>query len=163
MRRNTDWKRLPIAKRTAVLDAMGIPHQIKGGKPRQASTEPVEAEVITAVSQILSIHPKVLLAVRQNGGAFTYDTKDGRTAPVWFYRIIRPSWRKHTITDFWGILTSGKPFAFECKRPDWKRPAVLKDREARQEAFMVMIRNAGGTAGFVTDPEQVNVALAQMA
>ena len=45
--------------------------------------------------------------------------------------------------------------AYECKPSDWKfRPS--DDRARAQLKFHDIVRNAGGYAGFVNDPRQIN-------
>lgn len=130
------------------------PYLPKQRGPRQPSDPAdTEAPVIAAVSELLASHPRVLFACRQNSGAFTYETKAGRTAPVYFFKLLKHSKDEMTLTDFWGLVEWGTPvkrivpFALEAKRPSWKEPR--EPREFRQAAFIAMIRNCGGVGGFV--------------
>ena len=111
--------------------------------------------MVSAVAELLSVHPKVLFAVRQNSGAASYEAKSGKWAPVNFYRIVTP--QPVTITDFWGIMRDGRMLAIECKRPGWKAPR--DDRERRQWAFLQIVANCGGISGFVTSAEEAYAIL----
>lgn len=117
---------------------------------------PLESEVVTAISQLLARHPKVLFACRQNSGAASYEAASGKYAPVVFYRILTHG-REMTITDFWGILKDGRPFAIEAKREGFIKPR--NDREYAQANFLMMIRNAGGIGIFATNSQTVADAL----
>ena len=118
---------------------------------------PLESEVVTAISLLLNLHPKILFAVRQNSGAASYEAASGRYAPVQFYRILRSS-ENMTVVDFWGLLRSGRMFAIEAKRPGWKGPHG--DREHKQAAFLAMVRETGGIGIFATSADEVTNALA---
>ena len=131
--------------------------------PKRAYTksapEELEGATLRAVGDLLAVHPRVLLAVRQNGGAMEYRGAGGRPVPVWFYRIIRePRDVKVRIADYWGFLTDMRPFAVECKRRNWTAPHG--EREQSQAAFLGMIRALGGIGIFATDAQQVADALA---
>ena len=118
-----------------------------------------EAPVIAAVGDLLSSHPQVLFAVRQNTGAMHVQGANGRTYPVWFYKLMRrPGASEITITDYWGLLRSGKLFALECKRPSWKAPR--ETRELNQQAFIHMIEAIGGVGGFVRSADEASAILA---
>lgn len=123
-----------------------IPPKRERAKPDPANTE---GPVLAAVGDLLAAHPLVLLAVRQNSGAMAYE-KEGRSIPVWFYKLVRN--REITLTDYWGFLRDGRPFAIECKRPGWKRPS--DDRERKQEAFIHMIESIGGVGAFVRNADE---------
>lgn len=137
------------------IDAIRVPLPKQRTTPRLSDPADTEGPVASAIAELLARHPKVLFAVRQNGGAFTYDTKDGRSAPVWFYRILTGS--EITITDFWGLLKDGRPFAIEAKRPSWKEPKL--PREFKQAAFIMLMRNIGGKGGFATSVEEAAAIL----
>jgi hypothetical protein len=113
----------------------------------------LEAAVVSESGDILKQHPRILFAVRQQGGMM-YNPSG---APVWFYRIIR-SPEEMKIVDFWGFTTDFKPFAFECKWRGWTKPT--SKREFEQLAYMNMIANSGGIGRFVTCAEDVLEALA---
>lgn len=120
-------------------------------KPRKASvaSDPhqLEASVQREVFSVLAKHPRVLFAVRQNSGAAM-----SGNVPIWFYRWARRNGVEMTLTDFWGVLRDGRVFAMECKRRDWKR--VSGTREMQQQAFIDVVKSAGGVGGFVTNAEQ---------
>ena len=117
----------------------------------------LEGPVVSAIGDLLAVHPKVLFAVRQNTGAASYEAKSGKYAPVFFYRLLTHSPKDITITDFWGILKAGRMLAVEAKAPGWHK--VSTDRELRQEMFLMLVRNCGGVALFATSAEQVAEAL----
>ncbi len=107
----------------------------------------LEAAVQREVFSVLAKHPAVLFAIRQNSGmAMSGDS------PIWFYRWARRNGLDMTLTDFWGVLRDGRMFALECKRRDWKR--VSSAREIQQQAFIDVVKSAGGVGGFVTCAEQ---------
>ena len=122
------------------------------GKP----AVPLEADVVRAIGELLAVHPKVLIAIRQNSGAASYEAASGKWAPVWFYHVLTS--QPVTITDFWGLLRDGRPFAIEAKREGWKEPST--DRERRQWAFLSIVRNCGGISGFVRNVEEAQALLA---
>lgn len=97
----------------------------------------------------------MLFAVRQNSGAASYEAKSGKYAPVHFYRILTS--QPVTITDFWGILRDGRMLAIEAKAPGWKEPRT--DREFKQAAFLMLVRNCGGIGIFATSADDVANAL----
>ena len=115
-----------------------------------------EADVLSAVGELLHVHPKVLLAVRQNSGAAQYDNGAGRAIPIWFYRIVRKP-VEMTIVDYWGFLADGRPFAFECKRPSWSHPRT--EREMKQWAYINTIVKLGGVGSFVKSVDEVAALL----
>lgn len=119
-------------------------------KPRKPPTptdkSQLEAAVQREVFSVLAKHPAVLFAVRQNSGmAMSGDS------PIWFYRWARRNGIEMTLTDFWGLLRDGRMFCMECKRRDWKR--VSGAREIQQQAFIDVVKSAGGVGGFVTSGE----------
>lgn len=125
-------------------------------KRERASPRQLEAPVVAAISDLLAIHPKVLFAVRQNSGSASYEAASGKWAPVKFYYILTT--QPVTITDFWGILRDGRVLAIEAKAPGFKGPRT--DREFKQAAFLMMVRNVGGVALFADSVDDVNQALA---
>ena len=119
-------------------------------KPRKQPTasdpHQLEASAQREVFSVLAKHPAVLFAVRQNSGAaMSADT------PIWFYRWARRNGVEMTLTDFWGMLRDGRMFAMECKRRDWRK--VSGAREIQQQAFIDVVKSAGGVGGFVTCAE----------
>lgn len=117
--------------------------------------EDLEKHVISAVGELLSLHPKVLLAVRQNTGSLPYD-REGKPVPIWFYKLLRTP-EEMTVTDFWGLLRDGRPLALEAKRPSWKWSG--DDRELKQRAFIQMVEAIGGVGGFVRSAEEAQAIL----
>ena len=119
-------------------------------KPRKASvaSDPheLEASVQREVFSVLAKHPGVLFAVRQNSGAAM-----SGNVPIWFYRWARRNGIEMTLTDFWGMLRDGRMFALECKKRSWKK--VSGTREMQQQAFIDVVKSAGGIGGFVTCAE----------
>jgi len=151
-----DWSRMSKRSKAAALDFYNIPHSLKPGKPRQAPVSR-EGPVVRAVCELLEIHPKTALVVRQNSGSASYEQASGKWAPINFYMLWKPTSKEVTIPDVWGLLKDGRFYAFECKAPGFKHPR--DDRERRQAAFLMLIRNCGGIARFVTDVQQVQEAL----
>ena len=135
-----------------------------GGDPRNATDidrvhrqrATPESEILSAVTDLLCAHPKVIFVCRQNSGMASYEAKTGRYAPVHFYKILKAPARM-TIVDVWGLLTDGRMYAVETKNSAWVRPT--NDREERQAAFLAMVRHHGGLALFATDAAQVAEAL----
>lgn len=152
-----DWNKMNKRSKAAVLDFYSIPHSIKPSKARVMTDHAdLEKHTISAVSELLAVHPKVLFAVRQNSGGASYEARSGRYAPIFFYHILTS--QPVTITDFWGIMRDGRPFALEGKRPSWKEPK--DDREFKQAAFLMLVRNVGGIGAFVRSADEANAALA---
>jgi hypothetical protein len=115
----------------------------------------LEGPVINAVGDLLALHPLVVLAIRQNSGGASYES-GGRLIPVWFYKKIKTP-GELTITDYWGFLADGRPYALECKRPSWKEPTT--PREKRQKAFIDMVTGLGGVGGFVRSVDEAKALL----
>lgn len=127
-------------------------------KNRSPSSE-LEDPVKKAISHLLAVHPAVLCAVRQNGGAAMMPGKSGKEFPLYFYRVIRePS--DITIVDFTGFLKDGRPFAIEAKRPGWHYTS--QKRERQQQNYITMITDfAHGVGGFATSVNEAVSILAQ--
>ena len=118
--------------------------------------QPLEAEVLRSIADLLAVHPQVAFAVRQNSGMASYEAKSGRYAPVRFYAWIkRPA--PMTLPDIWGQLKDGRLLALEVKRSGWTKP--YDKRELQQAAFLMLIRSMGGIGEFVTSAEQVEEML----
>lgn len=152
-----DYKRMTKAQKAAVLDFYHVPHSIKPAAPRKAPVSR-EGPVVRAVLELLQQHPATALVVRQNSGGASYEHSSGRYAPIMFYTLWKPTNKEVTISDVWGILKDGRPYAFECKAPGWTKPR--DDREYRQAAFLMLIRNLGGIGEFITSADQVQALLA---
>lgn len=144
--------------RLAKFDA-DFPHSTLPPLPQKRGPredhEDLERHVLNAVGEYLSAHPQVLLAVRQNSGSMPYD-RNGRAVPVWFYKLLR-SPDDVTITDYWGFLRDGRPYAIEAKRPSWKWAG--SEREIKQRAFIQMIEAIGGVGGFVRGLDEARVLI----
>lgn len=112
----------------------------------------LEASVIAEISKYLASYPNVLFACRSNSGAAYMLGRDGKEMPVQFNRIIRSPVQMR-LSDFWGFMRDGRPFAIECKRRNWTKPT--DQREHEQAAFLQMVRDAGGIGMFATCVEDV--------
>jgi hypothetical protein len=147
--RHQEAQRRQNARLTRIVDAMPV---AKRAKPRQ-----LEAPVVSAIADLLAVHPRVLWAARFNSGQASYEAKSGKYAPVAFHRIVRQP-TPTRMPDFFGVLSCGLPFAVEAKAPGWTKPK--DDREREQMAFLNMIALVGGTALFATSADDVAKALA---
>lgn len=145
-------------KHLARMSGKPVPPEMLNNLPpkrERAAPRQLEAPVVAAISSLLAIHPKVLFAVRQNSGSASYEAASGKWAPVKFYYILTT--QPVTITDFWGILRDGRMLAIEAKAPRFKGPRT--DREFKQAAFLMMVRNAGGIAGFACSVDEAKALL----
>jgi hypothetical protein len=136
-------------------ELLAMQQKVRAYKPREDHDD-LEKHTLAAVGELLAVHPKVLFAVRQNSGALQYE-RDGKMVPVWLCRIVTS--QQVRISDYWGFLRDGRPLALECKRPSWKEPT--DQREFEQAAFLMLIRNLGGTGEFVRNADEANAALAR--
>lgn len=107
----------------------------------------LEAAVMREVAQVIALHPKVLIAYRQNSGQITDHT--GR--PVVMYRFIKVP-TELTLVDFICWMKDGTLTVLEAKRRGWKYTGT--HREKLQEACIIAVRGAGGRGGFVTNGQQ---------
>ncbi len=121
-------------------------------RTKQMADEDREDDVIRDITALLAVHPKVLMAWRQNSG-MAYNQGG---APVYFYRWVRCK-TKMRIVDFVGLLTDGRPFALEAKNRLWTKPSG--EREAEQQNFLLTVKYAGGVSGFVTSAEQAQAII----
>lgn len=112
----------------------------------KSSGEDLEAPVVAAVGELLARHPKVLFAIRQNGGAMFRDGENGRQIPIWFYRWAKSGPERMRLPDYWGMMKDGRLFCIECKKPSWV--TVRGPRETEQHNFIAMVISAGGIGGF---------------
>lgn len=133
-----------------LADSMGKPRIKKkmledmGPKRERAAPRKLEAPVIDAISDLLSVHPRVAWAIRINSGmAWSGD------APVWFHKLLKPADKTLRMPDFLGQLTDGRVFAIEAKAPGWTAPR--NEREQGQEAFLSLVNKYGGVACFSSD------------
>lgn len=136
----------------------------------QAARRDLEGPVISAISELLAVHPRVIWAARFNSGMASYEAKSGRYAPVWFHKFLRMP-EPMRMPDFFGLtgdtvmptFLNPQPsgclrfIAIEAKAPGWTKPRDARERE--QAAFLAMIRSAGGIGIFATSAEQVAEAL----
>jgi len=129
------------------------PLPIKRG-PR-VDHEDLEKHVVRAVGDLLAVHPRVLIAWRQNSGAASYEAASGKWAPVWFYKLVTS--QPVRLPDYLGILRDHRFLAIECKRPSWTKPT--DKREFEQAAFLMLVRNIGGIGEFITDIETLKAVL----
>ena len=130
-------------------------HELKPKRERAAPKPtgvPLEADVSKAVSQYLAMHPKVKFAVRQNSGAATMTGKGGAQIPIWFYRFAARKGVEMRITDYWGLMTDGRMFAIEVKRPGWSKPT---DQREREQANFIEVVGLGGFVTCVDDVERI--------
>ena len=118
---------------------------------REVIADDSEAPVLKEVGELLAVHPEVVLAVRQNSGGIYR-----RAAFMWFYRVLRKP-EEVAISDYWGFLRDGTPYALECKKPAWKKPS--NEREKQQAAFLRLVECVGGKAGFVRSAEEAKALL----
>ena len=136
------------------LEAGFAPSRGVRAKPRQ-----LEAPVVQAISELLACHPRVLIALRMNSGAASYEAKTGAYAPVWFHKWLRYP-EKMRMSDFLGIYKRDCytfALAIEAKAPGWTKPRDAREHE--QAAFLAFIRSCGGIGIFATSAEQVAEAL----
>lgn len=110
-----------------------------------------EAPVLKAVGQLLAVHPNIAIAIRINSG-LAYDQRD---APVRFHMLVRGD---GVCVDYVGAMRDGRPFALECKRPDWSGVSRANHkgaiREQRQEEYINVVRAIGGVGGFVRSVDE---------
>ena len=117
--------------------------------------------MLRAISELLEVHPRVVIAWRQNAGAASYDAKDGRYRPIHFYSWIRRP-AKMRLPDIVGMILRKDglglaPLAIEAKRAGWSKPT--DEREYDQAAYLELIRSHYGVALFATSADQVAEAL----
>ena len=129
-----------------------IPVKPKREIKNHSDAHELEASVVSEISSVLAHHKNVLFACRANSGAAYMTGRDGKEMPVTFNRIIRSPVQMR-ISDFWGILRDGKPYAIEAKRRNWTKPT--DQREHEQAAFLQMVCDAGGIGIFATCAEDV--------
>jgi hypothetical protein len=132
---------------------------------KRAAPRDLEGPVVKAISELLAVHPHIIVAWRMNSGMASYEAKSGKYAPVFFHKWLKPSGGMR-MPDFLGLAFDGVlgtpsyrvvPFACEAKAPGWTHPR--DKRESEQAAFIDMIRHYGGIGIFATSVEQVAEAL----
>ena len=155
-----DWNKMNNRDKAAVFDFMGIPHGLKVRTQQPRQDNPLNVDhVIREVGELLAVHPAVAFAARQNSGGASYEAKSGKYAPLMFYRILTHPKNELTIVDFWGFMKDGRMLALEAKRRDWKGPK--EEREFKQAAFLMLVRNCGGIADFVRGTDEALALLDQ--
>lgn len=117
-----------------------------------------EAPVLRAVGTLLAAHPLVVMAIRQNGGAMEFQNAAGNRYPIWFYRFAKKPQGEFRVTDYWGFLRDGTPWAIECKKPSWNGKCK-SDSELGQQAYIRFIEAIGGRAGFARNVEEAAAIL----
>ena len=111
-----------------------------------SSGEPLESDVVRAISDLLAVHPLVAIALRMNSGMASYNARNGNTyQPVFFHKWLRRP-EKMKMPDFIGWLNDGTFFAIEAKRSNWT--GAKDDREREQQAFLRFVAGHGGRSGF---------------
>lgn len=116
-------------------------HVADGSMPQRKPTKVklAERDVLRCCIEILDNHPVVVLAWRQNTGL----AMGGQHA-------VRFSFSG--CADILGMLKGGRFLAVECK-------ATGKEPTYEQQAFLDRVRNGGGLALWVDDPQQLVEAL----
>jgi len=134
-----------VAAKTQPVRLPTEPKKTKAPPPR-------EAETVKAVLQLLTAHPKVALAWRQNSGAVqsSYTRKDGSSRS----RFVRFN-ACDGISDICGFLTDGRFLAIECKRIGGKATEA-------QLSFLAAVRHAGGIAVLAFDVSDVSAILSAL-
>ena len=139
-----------------VMQRMFDENRLPPKRSHKRTGEPVEADVLRAVGELLAVHPQVLLAIRQNSGSLPYQDSTGRLHPIWFFKIVKAP-RKIRLSDYWGLFKNGRMWAIECKRASWKGS---KDaRELEQDLFLQTVRECGGKAGFARSVDEAKSIL----
>ncbi len=110
---------------------------------QSSPSAPLESEIVAKIRIALGKRTDCIVFRNSVGG---YKTKEGHTVK---YGLMKSS------SDLVAVVKpSGRWCVLEVKRPGWKLPRNEHERE--QEAFIQMIRNAGGWGDFVTSPEEAN-------
>lgn len=125
-----------------------IPERAKRAVVNHSDASELEGAVMREVAELLGAHSLVQFAVRQNSGGASLTGKNGEVRPIFFYSWVRRRGKRMRITDYWGFLTDGRPFAIECKRRSWTHPN--DQRELEQQEFIDSIKSLGGVGGFAT-------------
>jgi hypothetical protein len=154
------------APRDLDLDALALatipePREtIKRAKPNQRLEGDAQDEVI----DYLKTCSHVSCIVRFNSATMQEQQRFIRMstvyAKVWceqFEDYIYPR-----VCDLQCVKRPGRIVVIEMKKPGWKRSkgrSELAKRECQQEAYMQMVREAGGLAGFCTSVEDLRKLL----
>lgn len=121
-----------------------LPPEPKKRAPAKPSASGTESDVMTAVFQLLRVHPRVAWFMRLNSGA----VQDGDRFTV-FYRLYllgKPG-RTKGASDYLGQLTDGRLFLMECKRP-----GVRRGTDEQHDLLDACVA-AGGVGGIVQSVE----------
>lgn len=126
-----------------------IPPEPRKRAPAKPSANGTESDVMTAVFQLLRVHPRVAWFMRLNSGA----VQDGDRFTV-FYRLYlrgRPG-RTKGASDYLGQLTDGRLFLMECKRPGVRRGT---DEQHDLLDACVAVGGVGGIVQSVEDAQRL--------
>ncbi len=121
-----------------------MPPEPKKRAPAKPSARATESDVMSAVFELLRVHPRVAWFMRLNSGA----VQDGDRFTV-FYRLYlrgRPG-RTKGASDYLGQLTDGRLFLMECKRP-----GVRRGTDEQHDLLDACVA-AGGVGGIVQSVE----------
>lgn len=119
------------------------------------SGEPSEAEVQSAVVQLLRTHPRVAWFGRFNSGSAVAEHTNGDKRYTAFYRLYLRGMaaRSRGLSDVMGQLTDGRLFILEIKS---RRGRATPE----QNEFIDVVLKAGGIAGIVRSVDDVVALLA---
>jgi hypothetical protein len=104
---------------------------------------PLEGDIQKTILSALRKHHRVAWVGRFNSGAYRTEYK-GKSG---FYKFQYMP-KGLSMCDLAGMLTDGRFFGLEVKRPGWKGPS--DEREESQAAFLDLVVKHGGVASFVT-------------
>ncbi len=78
---------------------------------------------------------------------------------IFHYRAAASMFSKHGISDIIGSLPTGRIFAIEVKRSDWKPPGPRNTKAFKhymnQKAFQTAVRGSNGIAFFAQSIDEV--------
>lgn len=118
--------------------------------PRKKSNKPLESEPQRDIIKFLCHHPSVAIVERINSGAIQSDKYFVRFH-ILYSRDHKG--RKMRKSDVCGMLTDGRYYAVEVKRPGWTKP---KDqREQEQMNYVEYVRHCGGIGLIATCVDDV--------
>lgn len=104
---------------------------------------PLEGDIQASVLSALRKHPRVAWVGRFNSGAYRTEYKGKKG----FYKFNYMP-KGLSMCDLAGMLTDGRFFGLEVKRPGWKGPG--DEREECQAAFLDLVVKHGGVGRFIT-------------
>lgn len=115
-----------------------------------------EAPVQKAVNQLLARDPRVAIAIRINRGL-------AHTASGGVVKFNRMTKGDGVLVDNIGTMKDARPFAIECKKPDWRGPSGGESdtaiRERDQLAYILHVRSIGGLSGFARSADEAKAIL----